>query len=317
MMRHVALFTYYVAWVVKTMDEITCLLPGGYVDDAGRVHRRVTLAPLCGKEEEFVAGKPADAALVTALLSRCMRRLGTISPVSEDVARNLLVADRQYLLLKLRALTFGDRVQATIVCPWTICGAKIDCDFSITDIPVEASAQKGPIYRMELSPPAALAVAPGEVYQEITFRLPNGADQEVIAPIVADQESRALTMLLRRCIQSIGPLQDPGDALISALSPLACTEIESQMEAVAPKVELTMGGICLECGHEFDQPFAFQTFFFNELRIRRDLLYREVHYLAYHYHWSEREIMEMPRHKRRKYIAVLAEEIERLTHAAR
>jgi hypothetical protein len=124
-------------------------------------------------------------------------------------------------------------------------------------------------------------------------------------------------MLLRRCIQSIGPLQDPGDALIGALSPLARTEIESQMEAVAPKVELTMGGNCPECGREFDQPFAFQTFFFNELRIRRDLLYREVHYLAYHYHWSEREIMEMPREKRRKYIEVLAEEIERSTHAVR
>ena len=299
------------------MDEITCLLPGGYVDASGCMHRRVTLAPLCGKEEELVAGKPADAVLVTALLSRCMRRIGTISPVSEEVARNLSVADRQYLLLKLRAVTFGDQVQATIVCPWPDCRAKIDFDFSITDIPVEASVEKGPIYWMDLSLQAALTVAPGEVYREITFRLPNGGDQEVIAPIVSENESRALTMLLRRCIQSIGPLQDPGDALIGALSPLARTEIESQMEAVAPKVELTMGGNCPECGREFDQPFAFQTFFFNELRIRRNLLYREVHYLAYHYHWSEREIMEMPREKRRKYIEVLAEEIERSTHAVR
>ena len=106
--------------VVKIMDEITCLLPGGYVDDAGGIHRRVELAALSGKEEEFLAGQPVDAALVTAILSRCMRRIGTISPVSEEVARHLLVADRQYLLLKLRAVTFGDQVQATILAPGRI-----------------------------------------------------------------------------------------------------------------------------------------------------------------------------------------------------
>jgi hypothetical protein len=47
----------------------------------------------------------------------------------------------------------------------------------------------------------------------------------------------------------------------------------------------------------------------------RDLLYREVHYLAYHYHWSEQEIMSMSQAKRRQYIAVLAEEIEKLNDA--
>ena len=59
-----------------------------------------------------------------------------------------------------------------------------------------------------------------------------------------------------------------------------------------------------------------QAFLFVELRLSRDLLYREVHYLAYHYHWSEREIMAMPRDKRRRYIAVLADELEKLTYGA-
>ena len=106
------------------MDRITCRLPGGYVDEAGVVHRHVELTPLSGREEEFLAGnhRSESASLVTMVLSRCIRRIGTISPVSEQVARNLLVADRQYLLLKLREATFGDRVQATIFCPWPDCG---------------------------------------------------------------------------------------------------------------------------------------------------------------------------------------------------
>lgn len=273
--------------------------------------------PLSGREEEFLAENQGQesASLVTAVLTRCIRRIGAMSPVSEEVVRNLVVADRQYLLLKLREVTFGNQIQATILCPWPNCGKRVDIDFSLKDIPVRESKDKGSMYTMELSPEAAFISNHGEVYREVTFRLPNGGDQEVISPIISKNEARALTMLLGRCILSIGTVKYPGDEMINRLSPLSRMEIERQMDAVAPKIDLTMGAICPECGREFGVPFDLHEFFFGELRTSRDLLYREVHYLAYHYHWSEQEIMEMPRVKRHKYIEVLADEIERLNNA--
>jgi hypothetical protein len=39
-------------------------------------------------------------------------------------------------------------------------------------------------------------------------------------------------------------------------------------------------------------------------------LYEEVHHLAYHYHWTERDILELPRSKRRRYLALLASKLE-------
>lgn len=298
------------------MDQVTCLLPGGYVDEAGVVHQHADLVPLSGQEEELLAGSHgrASASLVTRVLSRCVRRIGATSPVSEQVARELLVADRQVLLLKLREATFGDQVQATFSCPWPDCGNKMDVDFSIRDIPVRESEDKGPAYQMMLSPEAAF-VDDGEIYREVVFRLPNGGDQEAVSHLIDQNEAQALSALLRRCIQRIGPLQNPGGELIDGLSPRARMEIEKQMEAVAPQVESTLEACCPECGREFPLPFDVQGFFFGELRTSHDLLYREVHYLAYHYHWSEREIMEFPREKRRKYIEVLADEIERLNDA--
>jgi hypothetical protein len=62
----------------------------------------------------------------------------------------------------------------------------------------------------------------------------------------------------------------------------------------------------------FAAPLDLRRFFFGELRADRDLLYREVHYLAYYYHWSEPEILAMPRSKRRTYLELLGEEIEGL-----
>lgn len=299
------------------MDRITCLLPGGYVDQAGVVHRDVELAPLSGREEALLAESNGRArpCLATAILSRCVRRIGTVSPVSEEAVRSLLVADRQVLLLRLREATFGDQVQATILCPKPDCGARMDVDFSTRDIPVKESEDSGPIYYMELSPDAAFVSEHGQEYRHIGFRLPNGADQEALAPVLARSEAQAAAMLLTRCVQSIGPLGSPTDEQIRGLSPLARAEIEQQMARVAPEVELTLEGDCPECGRAFSLPFDLEGFVLGELNTSLDLLYREVHYLAYHYHWSEREIMDMPRAKRRRYIEVLADEIERLSDA--
>jgi hypothetical protein len=300
------------------MDVRTGLLPGGYVDAAGEVHRAVQLAPLGGWDEALLAeanGQPHPA-LVTAILSRCVQRLGTISPVPEQVARHLLVADRQYLLLRLREVTFGPRLRSTIVCPGPECRARIDIDFSTKDIPIRESEHKGPVYQMELSPEAVSASAVDQTQRQVRFRLPNGADQEVLAPVLAESEEGAADALLRRCIQSIGSWEQPTDRQLDALSLLARAEIEAQMATVAPHVELTMEGDCPECGRPFTLPFDLVGAVLGELRISQDLLYREVHYLAFHYHWSEREILDMPRARRRKYIQVLAEEIERLNDGA-
>ncbi len=298
-------------------DPLIVLLPGGYADRHGVTHREVELAPLTGREEELLARSPGRdiAALVTMVLSRCMRRIGAISPVSEEVARHLLIADRQYLLLKLREATLGERVRATILCPWPDCGKKIMINFSVNDVPVTESEEKGPIYTIQLSPEVVASSAQGAESRDITFRLPNGGDQEALSPILAHNEARALNLLLQRCMQRLGSLQHPDEDAISRLSPLARMEIEQRMAAVAPKVELTMESECPECGREYAVPFDLQHFFFTELHTRQDLLYREVHYLAYHYHWSEREIMGMSRQRRRAYIEVLAAEIERLNHA--
>jgi hypothetical protein len=302
----------------QVIDYLTVYLPGGYVDDNGVVHQEVEISPLTGREEDLLAANQGRevASLVTTVLQRCIQRIGTIAPMTEDVIRNLLVADRQYLLLKLRELTLGDYVRATICCPWPGCGKKIMVSFTINDIPVTESIDKGPIYRMELSPEATFVSELGEAYREVAFRLPNGEDQELISPLLVQNEAQALTLLLQRCLHSISSLQHPNQDVVNRLSPLARIEIEQQMEAVAPKVELTMESKCPECGRDYAVPFDIQHFFFGELRTSRDLLYREVHYLAYHYHWSEREIMDMPRQKRRTYIEILAEEIEKLNDVA-
>ena len=294
----------------------TNYLPGGYFDAEGGLHRLVELSPLSGREEECLADhlQKANASLVTRVLSRCVKRLGEFSPVSEDMVRNLLVADRQFLLLKLRELTFGELIQATIHCPWPNCGTRVDIDFSTHDIPIRESEEKGPTFTMHLSSEALMKSECDVSQNEVVFRLPNGEDQEALAPLLEKNEATALTSLFTRCIKQIGSMAGQTPDMIHQLSPLARMEIEQRMEALAPKIDLTLGANCPNCHRDFTMPFDLQQFFFGEWQTSHELLCREVHYLAYHYHWSEKEIMEFPREKRRKYIEVLAEEIERINN---
>jgi hypothetical protein len=293
------------------MDHHDALLPGGYWDDAGRLHRAARLRPLTGREEELLGGGGGDssAAMVTAVLAGCVTRLGDLEPVSPDVVRRLLVADRDYLLLRLRQLTFGDRVRAELVCPWAECGERVSIEFGVSDIPVHEPPERAPQHVLRLS----AAADPDQ--QEVVLRLPTGADQEDIAPWAARDEPRALTALLGRCVLRVDG-RPPGEDRLGALSPRARAEIEAELERLAPRVERTMETTCAECGRAFTAPLDLYRFFFGELRTDRALLYREVHYLAFHYHWTESEILALSRAKRRTYIDLLAEEIERLNDGA-
>ncbi|RZI53874.1 MAG: hypothetical protein EOP16_00570 [Pseudonocardia sp.] len=294
------------------MDTLTGTLPGGYWDADGTLHRQVELDSLTGRDEELLMGAPdhKSAELVTELLARRIRRLGEISPVPEYVSRRLLVGDREYLLLRLREATFGRNVHAGLVCPWSECGSRVSVNFSIDEIPVAESGDKGPIYSMTLSTNAAPETDDDD--RRVRFRLPTGQDQEEVLPWLRVNEAQALTQLLCRCICSIGQFESPSHSQVKELSPLARAEIDKQMQSLAPGIDPVLETRCAHCGRSFLVPFNIQHFFFGELRVDRDLLYREVHYLAYHYHWSETDIMGMPRTARRTYLGVLADEIDRL-----
>lgn len=302
------------------MDQTSVRLPGGWWDPAGRLQRDAELTVLTGRDEEQLArpGRQETASLVTQVLSQCVRRVGDLSPVPADVIRQLLVADRDYLLLRLRQATFGDRIRADLFCPWAQCGERMSVDFSIDELPVRESAEKGPVYEMMLSPMAlADSAGAGDLGGgEVAFRLPTGADQEELSGLLASDEPHALTLLLARCVERLGGRPAPGANAMAALSGLARAEIEAEMLRVAPMVQREIETTCAECHRTFTAPVNLRRFFFGELRTDNELLYKEVHYLAYHYHWSEAEIMAMTRTKRARYLDVLSGEIERINGAS-
>ena len=294
-------------------------LPYGYIDCSGIVHKEVVIRALSGREEEMLAGSSGQsgAQLSTLILSCCVQKIGTVGTVTPSIIRNLSIGDRNFLLLKIREITFGSKISAVVPCPWHGCGAKMDIDFNIEDIPVRAGSKPAQkwytisLVRNHFTNPDSFTET-----VEMNIRVPDGEDQEVISPLLEINQVHASKVLLSRCISYKG---DSGDSIMKIVDNLTSGGIhyiEQQIEELSPAVDMTIETNCPQCKRAFDVPLNIQDFFFGELKISKHMLRREVHYLAYHYHWSEQEIMSFPRDTRREYIEILGEEIERINSEA-
>jgi hypothetical protein len=275
-------------------------LPGGYVDQHGTVHDEVELSPLTGRDEEFLHALAADtppARIITELLGRCIERLGSLPAMNKDLAREMLVGDREYLVMRLFELTCGTTLDAVLICPGQDCGKPMDVTLSLAEMASERRPISKRHFRMRLS---------SDPSRELEFRLPTGADQEALAGI--EDDKRAVTALLARCTGL-------DQSEITALSEAEHREIESAMEKLAPQVDVEIEATCPECGRLFSGQAAWPVYCLGNMMSQSAGLEREVHLLAWHYHWSESDVLSMPRMKRRRYIALIEEELNRVSEA--
>jgi hypothetical protein len=284
--------------------EYIVRLPGGYFDERGQLHDSAVLAPLAGCDEEaLLADGASPAAAVTRVLARTIRRIGSIDRINDELVRRLLVADRQVLLLELRARTFGARVSGSCCCERPGCGQRISLSFALRDLPVRALADKRPAYRVALPDDGG-----GGSGRLVMVRLPSGGDQEAVCDAVAAGVSGAgaLRLLVGRCL-----VDDPdGAGTAGELAPADLLAIERFLADTAPMVDLGVCVRCPECRSEITVELELQDFFFGELALSAEQLYRDIHHLALHYHWSEQDILTMPRPKRERYLGLIAEAME-------
>jgi hypothetical protein len=292
-------------------------LPGGYVADDGALHCEVELSPLTGRLEERLFDAPIhtpSASVITILLAGCIKRLGTLATVDAEVVKGLLVGDREYLLVRLRQMAFGHKVEAVWNCANAHCQKPMDISFSLAELPIERKAVAARFFTHKFSfvDSGGAVEAPGLDGCEVKFRLPTGADQEALAAIFHSDPAAAVYQLLARCLQSGSGSRSLDVAEVAQWPAAARHELYEAMGRLAPQVAIELDLTCPECRTSFVADFDCATFFLAEMTANARRLEREVHLLARHYHWSEQEILSLTRKKRRRYIELLQDEIERL-----
>jgi hypothetical protein len=275
------------------MDYVDVVLPTG-VKIGDQWYRQAWVRPVTGREEEFLLfeGKYLSAASrTTQLLTRCLLRVGPAEPVTADLVRRLSAGDREALLLHLRRLTLGERMSCLLTC--VDCKQKMDLDLAITELLLAPYSYSQEIHEADL----------GEGYR-VRFRVPNGEDQEFVANAGEDSLDMAVEALLTRCIVHVS---SEGEGRQGDLPGVVVRELPAQMAALDPQAEILLELTCPECASRFMVPFDTGDYFFRELALQERQLYRELHTISLHYHWSEEASLSLSRRKRQTYFELLAD----------
>jgi hypothetical protein len=268
---------------VETAVEVT--MPGGVAVD-GRRWRDAALRPVVGADEAFLLDADALAPVErsTVLLARCLARLGPWEPAGDEHVRGLAAGDREALLLELRRLTLGDRLELVLSCP--ACDEALALDLRVTDLLV-------PPYE-DWAPEHSLVVDGTRV----AFRLPTGGDLEAAARVGAVDPARGARLVLERCVLHV----DGASELLRA----ATDAVAARMAELDPQAEIVLEMPCAVCGHVFSVPLDAGSLLARELADRAEVLLQEIHLLALHYGWPESELLEMGTRRRRRYVDYLA-----------
>lgn len=114
-------------------------LPGGWVDHEGNLQTTAMVRELTGRDEERLAriDPTQNLPLFLQTMARCgVETLGTHEPTDQDL-EDLLVGDREALILGIRIATYGRLLPMHIICP--NCGVEEDLELELdVDIPVRS-----------------------------------------------------------------------------------------------------------------------------------------------------------------------------------
>jgi len=282
------------------MESVEVTLPTGFALD-GQWHRRAGLRPVNGRDEEVLREKGSmllPAERTTVLLARCLTNIGRKASVSPEDVRSLTVGDRDALLLHLRRLTLGDRIQALMVCPRERCREKLDVELAVSDLLLPPNENAKELFETE--------VRDKKTTYKVEFRLPNGADQEEAARLALLDPEAGSRRILERCIRKIEKGKISVKVNDQPLKALA-KHLPRLMAELDPQAEVVLNMNCPACKARFAINFDIGDYFFRELMSHSDHLYREVHILAFHYHWAEQEILNLSHVKRQVYLGLLSE----------
>jgi hypothetical protein len=185
--------------------EFEVLLPIGYRDPDGLLHRQAVLRKMSGYEEElFYDARLTASQLVTTLLHSCLVRLGVVQPVTPQVVGQLYCADRNYLLLELRRITLGNKMRVVYQCP--DCGSRLSGFEDLNQVEVHWLEEGEMLEDIKLELPDGYQDREGTLHKELILTLPRGVDEEFIGPMIKKEPLKARDALILRCIRRFGTL---------------------------------------------------------------------------------------------------------------
>lgn len=261
-------------------------LPGGLLHD-GRLHRGFSFKPVTGELERIITesglGGRSLAEQVTIILANALHDVAGLA-ADKGVVRSLCSGDRQFLIQQLEAVI--DPSPKWLTFPCQDCDELIQFKLAPGTLPVK-SASHG-------FPNVSLSLTPGDV----EVRVPTGEDEELLAQKAREtnDDTSPINLLLKRLLT-----MQSGSVDIDSLTDEDKEQVDQALDEMTPQPSDSASIECPYCKHHQVIPIDSYEWITRETRS----LDEEIHTLAFHYHWSESEILALPRSRRQRYIRLI------------
>lgn len=195
--------------------------------------------------------------------------------------------------MSLSRITFGAVRHQTVRCPFADCSNKLDMEYDLSSLEADPPEHLSPV---------RVTTTDG---RQAVLRLPTAGDQAAVFDVGPEERPRRL---VERCLVNESELDAKG---LAELDDALVDRISAGLMKASPTLASAQPVQCPECGQPFEFKYDPVLSLTGELRAARRSLLKEVHYLAYHYHWSLGDILGLPRTLRREYLELLDDELRR------
>ena len=224
-------------------------LPGGFMD-SGSLVKYVEIRELNGSDEEAIAKAGSAAKALNTILEKGLVRVGG-RPVKQTDFDEMLLGDRDAVLLGIRKITFGDTVNASVFCG--------KCEV-VRDVTIDLNKD---IEVKELTDPVNERVFNVELrVGNALVSLPNGLTQRKIMENGDRTPSEIATIIIAGCLISINDHASYGTS--TALN-LGIKDRESIVTEIAERNPgPRLGGVvkaCEACGKDLFIPLSLADLF--------------------------------------------------------
>jgi hypothetical protein len=232
-----------------------------------------------------------DAWEAAAALAPGLREAELLRPACQSDAEalgRLPIGARDALLLDLRYALFGPRLQCIAACP--ACGELCEWSCGVDALRAEATAIG--------------AETEGKWHDggwDVRFRLLNGLD--LAAANACADETAAAYLLRERCV--IAATHEGVDVAARDFPDAVAEALGAAMAKADPQAASTVALSCPACGEPWEADFDIGAFVWTEFDAWARRALAEVHLLASHYGWSERDILTMSPARRAQYVAMV------------
>lgn len=245
--------------IMEGLGENEFVLPVGYKDGDGVIHRTITLTPMTGETEEAIADpkvRDNGGKIITALLESVTEGIGTVPRVTKEVIRDLTTIDRDFILIKNRQVSLGDNIEYIDNCPH--CRAKNEIHVNLANIePKYLDNEEDREITFEL--PVGYLDASGNVHKEVTITLPTGRVQERVAQIVRANPAQATTAMLQLITLKLGTLDFINPDVFKKMTKKDRDFISSKLSGLEVGVKFDTEVMCSECGSDFTTSIPLQS----------------------------------------------------------